>query len=287
VLLLVRYGEIAIKSPKVRERFESRLAENVKTMLARDRVECLVRRDRGRLFVSAGDDARSRSGATSALRRTFGVVSFSEVRECVSSLEEIKALAVEMASRWDSCTFAVRPRRSGTHKYTSRDVAVAVGRAIQDSAGARALEVDLGKPKRELYVEVRDTRAFLFEEVIEGPGGLPVGTQGKVGIDLKGEEDAAAAWLVLKRGCALVACGREELARSLERWAPSVKRVPAGEGREVERLLRRGAEAIATGEREPRERPPAGAPRTLLLQPLVGLSDAEIEGMLRTLKEPP
>jgi len=287
VLYLLRYGEIAIKSPKVRDRFELRLVENLKSMLAKERIDCILKRDRGRIFVSVNDDERSKSRTVSAITRTFGIVSFSPVRECASKIDAISALAVEMASGWTSCTFAIRPRRAGTHPYTSRDLAVAVGRAIQDSAGKRSLDVDLDKPDHELHIEVRDARGFLFEEIVPGPGGLPVGSQGRVGAVLASEADAAAALLTLKRGCALSVCGQERLARMLERWAPLVKRVPAEHGRERDRLLRRGAEAIVSGEREPVS--PAGEreARVLLIQPLVGLSESEIDSIIATLKSPP
>ncbi|HLF05743.1 MAG TPA: THUMP domain-containing protein, partial [Thermoplasmata archaeon] len=236
MLYLVRYGEIAIKSPKVRDRFELRLVENVKSMLAKERVDCIVRRDRGRIFVSVNDDERSKSRTVSAITRTFGIVSFSPVLECTSKLDAISVLAVRMASDWSSCSFAIRPRRAGTHPYSSRELAVAVGRAIQDSAGKRTLDVDLDNPDHELHIEVRDARGFLFEEILAGPGGLPVGSQGRVGTVLATEADAAAAWMTLKRGCALSVCGEEKLAKMLEKWAPLVKRVPAGPRQERDRL---------------------------------------------------
>jgi thiamine biosynthesis protein ThiI len=67
-LIIVRYGEIGIKSRVVRSRFEKRLIQNIKTAL-----DCKVEVDQGRVFVYTHDYLT----ADEILRKTFGVVSFS------------------------------------------------------------------------------------------------------------------------------------------------------------------------------------------------------------------
>src|SRR3989304_6192118 len=70
------------------------------------------------------------------------------------------------------------PRRSGTPPYTSQDIARLVGRRIQDvEPGAR---VDLDDPDVEIHIEVRENRSYLFTAISGGPGGLPMGSQGRV-----------------------------------------------------------------------------------------------------------
>jgi thiamine biosynthesis protein ThiI len=153
------------------------------------------------------------------------------------------------------------------------------------------LDVDLDAPDRELHVEARDRRAFLFESALPGPGGFPVGSQGKVGAVVSHAADAAAVWLVMKRGCAVIAAGDETRIAALERWAPSIRRLRGGEDgteSEVESMFRRGAEAVVTGAREPGPSPmDARGSRRLLLQPLVGLSDGEIAAIVSKIDAPP
>jgi len=112
----------------------------------------------------------------------------------------------------------VRVHRVGDHPFTSRDVAAAVGAALAAAGGT----VDLEKPEVEFFVEVRGDKAYLYTEVVEGPGGLPLGSEGKVLALVSGGIDSpVAAWMLMRRGahvdvfhCALG--GTPTLKRSLE-----------------------------------------------------------------------
>ena len=72
--------------------------------------------------------------------------------------------------------FAVRVHRWGIHNFTSLDAAAKIGAALVSAGG----KVDLERPEVELYVEIRGRRAFLYTEMLEGPGGLPLGSEEKV-----------------------------------------------------------------------------------------------------------
>ncbi|MEJ2185682.1 MAG: THUMP domain-containing protein, partial [Gemmatimonadota bacterium] len=61
--------------------------------------------------------------------------------------------------------------------------------------------VDLDHPDLVVRVEVRDDRAYLFGDRIDGAGGLPLGVEGRaLGLISGGYDSAVAAWLLLKRG---------------------------------------------------------------------------------------
>jgi len=70
-----------------------------------------------------------------------------------SKIDEIVRAAVEVAERYikEGDTFAVRTTRRGSHDFTSIDVNVAVGAAIQKATGA---EVDLDFPTKPIYIEI-------------------------------------------------------------------------------------------------------------------------------------
>jgi thiamine biosynthesis protein ThiI len=102
-----------------------------------------------------------------------------------------------------STSFAVRARRVGKHEYTSIELARELGARIVEATGAR---VNLSKPQVEIHVEVRDRDAYIYDEVIRGVGGLPLGTQGKALALISGGIDSpVAAWMMMKRGVDIVA----------------------------------------------------------------------------------
>lgn len=223
-LYLVRFGEIGIKSPPVRRRFERLLADNIARGLKARGAAGKVTQTWGRLFVRAPDDV-----ARATLTRTFGVVSFSPVQEAPGDLDALAAfVAREAAVIPPRSTFAVRARRTGKQAFTSNDVARALGTSILDQHRERGLTVDLEEPGAEVIVEVRDDKAWVAFESVPGPGGLPVGSEGHVSAWVAEPRDALAAWSAMKRGCrvdVLGPRGSEALARALAAWDPALELV--------------------------------------------------------------
>ncbi len=200
-LFLLRYGEIGLKSQRVRRRFERILIERIERAFADRDLDCVIERSRGRLFLYTDTDAAER--ARWLLERTFGLVSFSPAEETGSKMETIIDRAVSRASDQlePATSFAIRARRHGTHPYTSMELAGAVGYAVLEANGEMGLTVDLDEPDWELSIEVRDQRAFIFTDKFAAPGGLPIGSQGKVVVVVEREIALLAAWLMMKRGC--------------------------------------------------------------------------------------
>ena len=232
-LLLVRYAEMGLKSPGVRRYFEKVLTHNMMAALARERLEAFVESQYGRLFVTT--DRPEETAAT--LRRVFGISSLSHVRECSSEVKDIRRLALEVATPLlkDGSTFRVEARRNGVHPYTSMQLAAQAGEEIYEAHKHRGVRVDLHHPDLVVYVEVRDRRAYVFSEYLDGPGGLPMGSQGKVVALIRDERDALAAWMVMRRGCrALFVVENEETMRILERWDPEPRKVSGPAGKAVQ-----------------------------------------------------
>jgi thiamine biosynthesis protein ThiI len=63
------------------------------------------------------------------------------------------------------------------------------------------VSVDLDSPDHEFFVEVRDERSFVYNSIVRGVGGLPLGSQGQVVSLMTDYESILATWLVMKRGC--------------------------------------------------------------------------------------
>jgi len=203
VKFLVRYGEIGLKSTTVRRRFERTLERRIVECFTDSGIDCVVERERGRLFVHSSDEKKG----SECLCRVFGIVSFSPVNETAAVPGDIYSTAVSLCRDRPGGTFAVRARRSGTHAFTSTDIAAGAGAAILEDFRERGvpLSVNLGDPDWEISVEVRQNRAYLFTDIMTGVGGFPLGTQGKAALLVeKGcspEGIVVAGWLIMKRGC--------------------------------------------------------------------------------------
>ena len=197
VVLIVRYGEVSIKGLSTRSRMEKLLAHNIVVGLRSMGIEARVKRGQGRLFVEIPDDKIRES--IDLISRVFGVKSVSPAKVYgFGNLNELASIAVkEWSELVRGRTFAVRVRRVGNHPFTSIDVARVVGAALKPfSAG-----VDLERPGVELFMEIRGNNAYLFTEVVKGPGGLPLGSEGRLLALISGGFDSpVAAWFMMKRG---------------------------------------------------------------------------------------
>src|SRR5207253_620083 len=97
-------------------------------------------------------------------------------------------------------SFRIEARRGDkTFPHTSVEINQRVGAYVKQRSGAR---VDLENAELTCTIEVLDKHALIFLERLPGPGGLPVGTSGKVVVLLSGGIDSpVAAWKMIKRGC--------------------------------------------------------------------------------------
>jgi len=284
-LFLIRYGELGLKSPKVKKRFQKMLKKNIEDTFLKEDTQCITSMDWGRIYLHTDND----TVAKKVLRKTFGITSFSKVVECSSDLEEICKIAAKYSKQLVSknSTFAVRAKRTGEHKYTSQDVAKEVGSAILSANKEKNLKVNLSKPDTKIFVEVRHNRAFIFSEKIRGVGGFPRGTQGKVLAVISDRKSLYAAWLMMKRGCRTkLFCLDEEalaLAKSLEPWQLNLKPITINqENNYLERAMDTAnkirAEALVLGstfeEFEKEGEIKASIP---IFYPLIGMSEQDIE----------
>ncbi len=196
--IIVRYGEIALKSEPVRRRFEWRLIENIKLSLKG--LDYKLRRERGRIFI----DTRRPSAATERLAKIPGIVSASPSLMTDASIASITSAVVGEAKKILSpgMTFAIRTSRVGEHPFSSMDVNVSVGSAVL--AEVKGVRVNLSAPEREIFVEVRGGDAYVFTKIVGGAGGLPLGTQGSVVAPFSGGlNGSVSSYLMMKRGCML------------------------------------------------------------------------------------
>ncbi|BDZ68465.1 tRNA uracil 4-sulfurtransferase ThiI [Methanobacterium ferruginis] len=198
-LIIVRYGEIGVKSRKVRGRFERKLIENIKTV-----IDGPVKLQQGRIFIYPHDMDK----AIDSLQKIPGIVSFSPADMTQTDHSSIKELIETYIGKLvkegifsGDDSFAIRCKRVGEHDFTSQEMAAYCGSVVY---GVTESEVDLSNPDFELFVEVRDDKTYIFHQKIPGLGGLPIGTQGRVIVLISsGIDSPAATFLMMKRGCSV------------------------------------------------------------------------------------
>ncbi|WP_409199952.1 tRNA uracil 4-sulfurtransferase ThiI [Methanobrevibacter sp. DSM 116169] len=222
-LIIARYGEIGLKSPKIRSKFERKLVSNIKGT-----IDAEVDRNQGRIYIFPKDF----DDAVSKLNKVFGIVSYSPAVICETNFEDIDNTLAKYVDELESMNlmnpktrFAIRCRRVGKHDFSSQELAAYCGGVVVRKLSC---PVDLTNPEFTIYVEVRDNETYIFHEKIDGPGGLPLGTQGKV-ISLlsSGIDSPVATYLMMKRGCEVVGLHFENIPytteKSLEQFETLVK----------------------------------------------------------------
>ncbi|HBA62912.1 MAG TPA: tRNA 4-thiouridine(8) synthase ThiI [Lachnospiraceae bacterium] len=203
---LIKYGEIGIKG-KNRYLFEDALVRQIRFALRDVEGEFNVHKAQGRIYVDceAGYDYDE---TVDALKRVFGIVGICPVvRLEDKGFEELKKEVVRYMDQLypdKRITFKVEARR-GRKSYPMRSMEINcdLGEAILDAFPE--IRVDVHHPDVLLNVEVRE-EIYLYSEIIPGPGGMPVGTNGKAMLLLSGGIDSpVAGYMISKRGVGLEA----------------------------------------------------------------------------------
>jgi tRNA uracil 4-sulfurtransferase len=198
VSVIAHYQEIALKG-KNRPWFLHRLVRNIRLAVS-DLDVHEVRTPMGRIEIVLGDEAvwheiRERLG------RMFGLANFSLARRVALDIDAIGDALVRDLPRGPVESFRIAVRRADKRfPIPSPEIERVLGRRVQD---ARGWNVDLSRPALTIGVELVRNEAYYYFDKQPGPGGLPMGTAGRVAALLSGGIDSpVAAWRMMKRGCA-------------------------------------------------------------------------------------
>ena len=188
---LIRYAEIALKGGNLKY-FEDKLIQNIKLSLGK---EVQVEKQRKQILAIVSSNLINQS--IKKLSRIFGIAWFARVYQTDSTIKDISKVAIKIIGKPKS--FAVRASRSDKQlPFTSQDIAIKVGSDVNQATKSK---VDLTNPEANLYISATKDKTYLYLNKIPGPGGLPVGTSGKVLSLLSGGFDSiAASYLLAKRG---------------------------------------------------------------------------------------
>ena len=195
--ILIHYGELGLKGLN-RPVFEKRLVENI--LRALEGLDFKkIRKIQGRIILELKENA-DLIKFERLLMKVFGISWFAFCFTTDAALESIKKLTEEKYKLKAGAKLKVSAKRADkTLPFTSMDVNRELGAYLVEKFN---VEVSLKNPQKEIFVELADGKAYVFDRKIKGLYGLPVGISGKVLHLLSGGIDSpVAAWLLMKRGC--------------------------------------------------------------------------------------
>ena len=198
---LIKYAEIGVKG-KNRYLFEEALVKQIRYALKRCEGEFSVTRTPGRIYVEAASDF-DYDETIDNLKTVFGISGICPMvhveDEGFEKLGEAVVKYMDDVYPDKHFSFKVQARRARkNYPLNSMELNVELGAVILDAFPE--LTVDVHKPDVMLNVEIRE-KIYLYSEVIPGPGGMPVGSNGKAMLLLSGGIDSpVAGYMIAKRG---------------------------------------------------------------------------------------
>lgn len=197
---MIKYAEIGTKG-KNRYIFEDILVKNINRKI-KNFGDFFIRKEQGRIFIEAKSEY-DYEDVVQALTKVFGIVGICPIvveEDVTFAAIRDKVIAyVDNAYKKKNFTFKVNTRRNDkSFPMTSMEVNAELGHYLLEAFPDTS--VDVHEPDEIINVEIRKT-VYIYSITIPGPGGLPVGTNGKGMALLSGGIDSpVAAYMIAKRG---------------------------------------------------------------------------------------
>lgn len=193
-LIIIKYGELTTKHDNINF-FIKTLKNNIESSLSG--IDNKITYDVGRMFI----ETDKYDEVVKKLTNTFGIHEINIAYEIDDrSLDNISKVLIELLSDKEFNTFKVVTKRSDkSYPVKSMDVSKSLGGVVLKNK--KTVKVDVNNPELLINVEIRNNKAYLYFEKVEGIGGYPVGTLGKGMLMLSGGIDSPiAGYLAMKRG---------------------------------------------------------------------------------------
>jgi thiamine biosynthesis protein ThiI len=201
-VLILHYHEIWLKGAN-KNYFLSRLRDAIRQSVA-DLPVASLKSISDRLILTPADDA-ALPHIIERLRRVFGLAYIAPAREVPSALDALGPAACEMMAEANPRNFAVRAKiADSAYGMNSMELERELGRRVLEHLRAReaSVRVKLHEPEVTCQVEIVPGKALIYAQRVEGPGGLPAVTSGRLVALLSGGFDSSvAAYKMMRRGC--------------------------------------------------------------------------------------
>lgn len=198
---LIKYAEIGVKG-KNRYLFEDALVQQIKYALKRCEGEFKIRKNQGRIYIDAVGDFDF-DETVENLQTVFGISGICPVVYVEDEgFEQLGKTIIDYVDRVypdKNKTFKIAARRARkNYPLDTMELNREIGGVLLEAFPQ--LSVDVHHPDIMLYVEIRE-KIYIYSEIIPGPGGMPVGTNGKAMLLLSGGIDSpVAGYMISKRG---------------------------------------------------------------------------------------
>lgn len=194
--VIIHYSEISLKKGNFKY-FEKSLARNIKDISEKNNLN-LKRISRGEKRIFCEFNSK-REKITPVLKYVFGIKYFVFIDEVKKDIDSMNKYVKSILKKENPESIAFKTKRADkSFKLKSLDV----NKGFGNIANSLGIKIDLSNPKFIIFSEIVSKSVYFYTSRIEGHGGLPVGTSGRVLCLLSGGIDSvAAAWLMIKRGC--------------------------------------------------------------------------------------
>ena len=196
--ILIRYGELSTKG-RNKKMFTQKLASNIKKALV-DFPQVKVIPDYDFMYLDLHEAPEE--AVIEKVKPIFGIQSISPVYIVEKDMEVAKKVVLDLLSQEDleGKTFKIMTRRSDhTFEMDTNQINLFLGDAVLEAFPD--IKVQLKQPDIMVRIDVRREHLMVSLKTIQGAGGLPVGTSGRVMLMLSGGIDSpVAGYLAMKRG---------------------------------------------------------------------------------------
>lgn len=196
--ILIRYGELSTKG-RNKKMFTQKLASNIKKALV-DFPQVKVIPDYDFMYLDL--HGALEEAVIEKVKPIFGIQSISPVYIIEKDMEVAKKVVLDLLSQEDleGKTFKIMTKRSDhTFDMDTNQINLFLGDAVLEAFPD--IKVQLKQPDITVRIDVRRDHLMVSLKTIQGAGGLPVGTSGRVMLMLSGGIDSpVAGYLAMKRG---------------------------------------------------------------------------------------
>ena len=196
--ILIRYGELSTKG-RNKKMFTQKLASNIKKALV-DYPQVKVIPDYDFMYLDLHEAPEE--AVIEKVKPIFGIQSISPVYIIEKDMEVAKKVVLDLLSQenLEGKTFKIMTKRSDhTFEMDTNQINLFLGDTVLEAFPK--IKVQLKQPDITVRIDVRREHLMVSLKTIQGAGGLPVGTSGRVMLMLSGGIDSpVAGYLSMKRG---------------------------------------------------------------------------------------
>jgi thiamine biosynthesis protein ThiI len=200
-VLSISLGEIVLKGLN-RKYFEDQLIKQIRKS-TKDIGFDNIYKEQGKIYIEAAEEDFPQ--LINRLKKVFGLVYISPCIRVEKELEAIGSAAIaalknKLLSDNNISTFKVDTNRADkSFEMKSPEISMKVGGIILRNF--ENIKVDVHSPDTYVYVDIKQSAAYVYTDRIKGYGGLPIGTNGKGLLLLSGGIDSpVAGFMMAKRG---------------------------------------------------------------------------------------